>query len=71
VEIGLPDEAGRLQILGIHTKAMRDTNQGRQPKRMTDDCEARMPELAGLSKNFSGAELSGLVRAATSSAMDR
>lgn len=26
VEIGLPDEAGRQQILRIHTKAMRETN---------------------------------------------
>mmetsp|Transcript_12501 Transcript_12501/g.24679 ORF Transcript_12501/g.24679 Transcript_12501/m.24679 type:complete len:764 (+) Transcript_12501:69-2360(+) len=71
VEIGLPDEAGRLQILNIHTKAMRDTNSGRQPKRMTDPCEQKLPELAAMSKNYSGAELSGLVRAATSSAMDR
>ena len=67
VEIGLPDEAGRTQILTIHTSQMR----GATPKRITDDAEARLPELAEMTKNFSGAELEGLVRAATSSAMDR
>jgi len=67
VEIGLPDEAGRLQILGIHTAKMSKAG----VKRISDECVGRLPELAARSKNFSGAELSGLVRTATASAMDR
>mmetsp|Transcript_16933 Transcript_16933/g.21976 ORF Transcript_16933/g.21976 Transcript_16933/m.21976 type:complete len:623 (-) Transcript_16933:679-2547(-) len=67
VEIGLPDEAGRLQILTIHTNQMRAAT----PKRITEDAEARIAEVAARTKNFSGAELSGLVRTATASAMDR
>jgi vesicle-fusing ATPase len=67
VEIGLPDEAGRVQILTIHTNQMRTAN----PKRITEDAETRIAELAARTKNFSGAELSGLVRTATASAMDR
>jgi vesicle-fusing ATPase len=65
VELGLPDEHGRLQILNIHTAAMRKS------KRMTDDCFAKLPELALRSKNYSGAELAGVVRSATANAMDR
>jgi vesicle-fusing ATPase len=54
VEIGLPDEAGRLQILNIHTNSMRNA----KPKRITDDAESRIAEIAARTKNFSGAELS-------------
>lgn len=54
VEIGLPDEAGRLQILNIHTNQMRTTT----PKRITDEAESRISEIAARTKNFSGAELS-------------
>ena len=65
VEIGLPDEPGRLQILGIHTAPMK------KAKRLTDEVVGKLDELAARTKNFSGAELSGLVRTATASAMDR
>ncbi|KAF8362480.1 nsf-1 [Pristionchus pacificus] len=63
VEINLPDEAGRLQILKIHTARMRDYG--------TLDADVDLNILAAQSKNFSGAEIEGLVRAAQSSAMNR
>lgn len=63
MEISLPDEKGRVQILGIHTDNMRTH------KKIGDDVD--IAELARLTKNFSGAELEGLVRAATATAMNR
>jgi vesicle-fusing ATPase len=63
MEISLPDETGRLQILNIHTSKMR-TN-----KVMDDDVD--LAALAGLTKNFSGAEISGLIKSATSFAFNR
>ncbi|XP_042199266.1 vesicle-fusing ATPase [Callorhinchus milii] len=63
MEIGLPDENGRVQILNIHTARMREH------KLLGDDVDVR--ELAVETKNFSGAELEGLVRAAQSTAMNR
>jgi len=63
MEISLPDEQGRFQILRIHTTKMR-TN-----KFMDDD--VNLEELAALTKNFSGAEIEGLVKAATSYAFSR
>uniref|UniRef100_A0AC11DVF5 N-ethylmaleimide sensitive factor, vesicle fusing ATPase n=1 Tax=Ovis aries TaxID=9940 RepID=A0AC11DVF5_SHEEP len=63
MEIGLPDEKGRLQILHIHTARMR----GHQL--LSADVDIK--ELAAETKNFSGAELEGLVRAAQSTAMNR
>ena len=54
VEISLPDEAGRTQILGIHTAPMRECT----PRRISDGAEQRLGELAARTKNFSGAELS-------------
>lgn len=63
IEISLPDEFGRSQILKIHTSKMKEN------KVMGDDVD--IPELAALTKNFSGAELSGLVKSATSFAFAR
>ncbi|XP_061787634.1 vesicle-fusing ATPase-like [Nerophis lumbriciformis] len=63
MEIGLPDEKGRVQILHIHTAKMR------QYKLLAPDVDVK--ELAGDTKNYSGAELEGLVRAAQSTAMNR
>nr|KAF6296077.1 hypothetical protein mMyoMyo1_009197 [Myotis myotis] len=59
----LIDEKGRLQILHIHTARMR----GHQL--LSADVDIK--ELATETKNFSGAELEGLVRAAQSTAMNR
>lgn len=56
VEVGLPDEEGRVQILTIHTAEMRKGGL------LGDDVS--IPELAAKTKNFTGAELEGLVRAA-------
>ncbi|KAJ1373327.1 vesicle fusion factor [Parelaphostrongylus tenuis] len=63
MEVGLPDEFGRLQIFKIHTSRMREY------KKL--DPEVNLEELAKRTKNFSGAEIEGLVRAAQSSAMNR
>lgn len=63
MEIGLPNETGRLQILNIHTTRMREF------KKINPD--VNLQELAAKTKNFSGAELEGLVRAAQSTAMNR
>jgi len=65
VEIGLPDLKGRTQILNIHTNSMRQAN------RIEPEALDRVQELAEQTKNFSGAELEGLVRAATSYALTR
>jgi vesicle-fusing ATPase len=63
MEISLPDEHGRSQILKIHTQKMRDN------KVMEQDVD--LAELARLTKNFSGAEIGGLVKSATSFAFNR
>lgn len=63
MEISLPDESGRVQILKIHTAKMKES--GKLNKDV--DLEA----LARLTKNFSGAEISGLVRSAASFALNR
>jgi vesicle-fusing ATPase len=63
MEIGLPDEAGRLQILNIHTEKMRRSS------RMAPDVD--LPTLAKQTRNFSGAELAGLVRNAAAFACSR
>lgn len=82
MEISLPNEEGRFQILNIHTARMK------QFKKIDPDVDNRVgglqksfagfviilsviQELATLTKNFSGAELEGLVRAAQSTAMNR
>ncbi|PYH89462.1 putative vesicular fusion ATPase [Aspergillus ellipticus CBS 707.79] len=63
MEISLPDESGRAQILKIHTQKMRDNNV------MDDDVD--LPELSLMTKNFSGAEIAGLVKSASSFAFSR
>lgn len=62
VEINLPDTHGREQILKIHTSHMKKSG-GLGP-------DVDIIELAALTKNFSGAELNGLVRSASSFAMN-
>jgi vesicle-fusing ATPase len=63
LEISLPDEPGRQQILRIHTTKMRDNGV------LGDDVD--IAELARLTRNYSGAEISGLVKAASSFAFQR
>src|SRR5437660_6448618 len=63
MEISLPDENGRRQIIKIHTTKMRENN--------VMESDVNVEELAALTKNFSGAEISGLVRSATSFAFNR
>lgn len=63
VEIGLPDERGRRQILAIHTKQM--------AKNSFLAADVDLVDLAHRTKNFSGAEIEGLVKSATSFALNR
>lgn len=63
VELELPDEAGREDIFKIHTKKLQDAG------RLDDDVD--LTELASLTKNYSGAEIAGVVRAAVSFALER
>lgn len=63
MEISLPDEHGRLQIISIHTSKMRVNN--------VMDHDVNLEELAAKTKNFSGAEISGLVKSASSFAFNR
>lgn len=63
MEISLPDEYGRSQILNIHTEKMRNNN--------VMDRDVDLGELARLTKNFSGAEIAGLVKSASSFAFSR
>ncbi|CAF1390485.1 unnamed protein product [Rotaria magnacalcarata] len=63
IEIGLPDENGRSQILNIHTARLREHN------KLNADVDLK--EFSEITRNFSGAELEGLVRAAMSFAMNR
>ena len=63
IEIGLPKEPGRVQILAIHTRKMKGNG------KLHSDVD--IAEFAKLTKNFSGAEIEGLVRAAQSCALNR
>lgn len=63
IEIGLPTENGRLQIFKIHTSALREHG--------IMETDVSLPELASLAKNFTGAEIEGLVQTAQSYAISR
>jgi len=63
VEIGLPDKDGRFDILNIHTAHMR--------KNDALDAAVDMYDLAERTRNFSGAEIEGLVKSAANTAMNR
>ncbi|WZZ41378.1 hypothetical protein YC2023_037637 [Brassica napus] len=81
VEISLPDEAGRFQILQIHTNKMKEISflghdinlqelDTYSYKCVTDMiCQYFM--AAARTKNYSGAELEGVVKSATSYALNR
>lgn len=69
LQIGLPDEKGRLEILNIHTKKLRQVDEKTKRAFMKPDVD--LTEIAALTKNFSGAELAGLIRSAVSFATER
>lgn len=49
IEIGIPSEEGRLQILKIHTQTLKDQNLLNK--------DVNLEELAQIAKNYTGAEL--------------
>lgn len=63
VEIGLPDEKGRAQILKIHTKQMAKNN--------LLGSDVSLEEIAANTKNYTGAELEAVVKAAASWSLNR
>jgi len=63
MEINLPNEQGRLEIFNIHTAKIRSN------KFLSSDVIIK--KLAETTKNFSGAEIEGLVNSATSFAFNR
>ena len=63
IEIGLPDEKGRLQIFNIHTKKMRDN------KVLDDDVD--LPKLAKMTKNYTGADIESMVKLACSNSLSQ
>ena len=63
MEVGLPDEAGRLQILRIHTSQMK--------KEHCLNSDVDLENIASRTRNFSGAEIAGLIRSAASFALNR
>jgi len=74
VEIGLPSEAGRAQILQIHTRNPKThgyLDQGIIDDIWGDESTPAAGVIADLTKNFSGAEIEGLIRNAVSTAFQR
>lgn len=63
LEISLPDEQSRLEIYQIHTKQMSGNNYLNE--------EVDLKQLSKLSKNYTGAEISAVVRGASSFALER
>jgi len=59
IEIGLPDDEGRQQILNIHTKKLRENKK----------LDFEISELVKRTKNYTGAEIESLVRSAVSFGM--
>ena len=57
IEIGLPDEKGRLDILKIHTNKMNSTGYLR---------DVNLEQIAEITKNFTGAEIESVVKNAVS-----
>ena len=63
VEIPLPDERGRHQILRIHTNTMQESG--------VMDSDVDLLDLASLTTDFSGADIAKLVRGATGFGLSR
>jgi SpoVK/Ycf46/Vps4 family AAA+-type ATPase len=67
VEITLPDESGRQRIVGIHSKRLRE----RDCLEPGAAAAISSGALAEATAGFSGADLAGLLRSATSFALER
>lgn len=63
LEISLPDENARQEIFAIHTKKMSQNS-------LLDD-DVSLKELASMARNYTGAEISAVVRSACSFALER
>ncbi len=63
IEIGLPDESGRKEILSIHTKQMKLTGHM--------DNTVNLNDIASNTKNFTGAEIESVVKTSVSYALSR
>ena len=63
IEIGLPDEKGRLQIFNIHTRKMKENN-------VLDD-DVDLAELAKITKNYTGADIESMVKLACSNSLSQ
>ncbi len=63
IEIGVPDEIGRLQVLHIHSRGMPLTAEGH--------LEVKLPRLAKITHGFVGADLNALCREAAMKALRR
>jgi vesicle-fusing ATPase len=63
IEIGIPSEEGRLQILKIHTLKL--TQEGLLNKTVS------LEKIAKIAKNYTGAEIEAVVKNAASFAMTR
>ncbi|CAD8065135.1 unnamed protein product [Paramecium primaurelia] len=63
IEVGLPDEQGRQQILNIHTESLKKNN--------ALDKDVNLDELASITKNYTGAEIEAVVKSASSFAFQR
>jgi vesicle-fusing ATPase len=63
IEVGLPDESGRVQILNIHTEKLRSNN--------ALDSDVKVELLAAQMKNYTGAEIEAVVKSASSFAFQR
>ncbi len=63
IEISLPDESGRKEILQIHTKKMSSTGHM--------DSSINLDDIAANTKNFTGAEIESVVKTSVSYALSR
>ncbi|KAM3702347.1 hypothetical protein ACJW31_04G019600 [Castanea mollissima] len=63
LEVGAPDEAGRLEILKVHTQNLAKTS--------LLDSDVNLKDIASLTPNWTGADLAGLTRFALSNAINR
>jgi vesicle-fusing ATPase len=62
IEIGLPNEEGRLEILKIHTKELRRN-------RVLENVDLK--KMAKITKNYTGAEIAALIQSANTFAFSR